>query len=287
MRGKRKPPDPPSASPTNVHCEQDTARVSPPKKRKRPDVSKRREARKGTATYTIKAGWASLDANPAVEAGVSHMLPVVHQASVEGALLAQTVILRRLRAGKNLPQLNATFFHRCFMQVTRNNERQTVPPPSSKEKCIAKGFVLYKQHRSASLPWPVKEHCSQALNWAAQGYLTACKNHVVQNFQSRIRKYWRRMLLGCVPRSRQALSALVRWLTDTLLSGEKLAHAQWEEQVANAFADRPHDALVAEFAFRQLQWVFVTRAGQGAPILPLTKKDIADKWQSCCPCCCG
>ena len=91
----------------------------------------------------------------------------------------------------------------------------------------------------------MKEHCSQALNWAAQGYLTACKNHVVQNFHSRIKKYWRRMLLGCVPRSRQALSAL----TDTLLSGEKLTHAQWEEQVAKAFPDRPHDALVAEFAF--------------------------------------
>ena len=117
------------------------------------------------------------------------MLPVVHQASVEGALLAQTVILRCLRAGKNLPELSATFFHRCFMQVTRKNERQTVPPPSSKEKCITKGFSLYKQHRSPSLPWPVKEHCSQALNWAAQRYLTACKNHVVQNFYTRTRKY--------------------------------------------------------------------------------------------------
>lgn len=281
------PPDAPIPSQSSNHVEPSTP---PPAKRKRPDVAERLLARKGTATYTIKTGWLGLRAHPAVEVGVQHILPVIHQATIEGALLAQTVVLNCISTATPVPPLDQTFFYRCFTQVTRNNDRETVPPPSRVDQCIAAGFEMYKCARAPSLPWPVKKHCTAALNWAAKDYLTACKNHVALNFKGRIHKYWQRCLWGCVPASRKALNAMKRWLTDIVMSGETVSVEEWTKHVSDTFPNCPHDTLAAESAFWQLQdvmgkaaTVYSQQQKGGKSLYPLTPITIASRWECLLP----
>ena len=210
---KKKPPD----SHENVKVQrkkkpkQDNTNVEgEAKKISRPDVSKRLKEREGLETYTIKNGWKSLKPHPIVQLGLNHLLLVVQQASIEGALLAQTIILRCLRENIQLPELTQIFFYRCMVQVTRNNERETCPTPSTKDTCIEEGFKEYKCMRSPDVPWPLKNYCTPALNYAGKEYLTACKNHIVLNFYGRLRKYWQRSLMGCIFQDDKAQGRLQR-----------------------------------------------------------------------------
>lgn len=245
------------------------------KKAKRPDVAKRLKERKGLETYTIKNGWASLKPHPIVQIGLNHLLPVVHQASIEGALLAQTIILRCLRENIQLPELNQLFFYRCLVQVTRNNERETCPTPSTKDTCIEEGFKEYKCMRSPDVPWPLKNYCPQALNYAGKDYLTACKNHIVLNFYGRLKKYWQRSLMGCIFQDDKAQGQLQRWLNQLLLSGEEVTQEQWDEKMNQAFlVERPDDASICYCSFHEIRCVL-----NDVGVFPITKENISTKWQ--------
>jgi len=241
----------------------------------RPDVAKRLKERKGLETYTIKNGWASLKPHPIVQIGLKHLLPVVHQASIEGALLAQTIILRCLRENIQLPELNQIFFYRCLVQVTRNNEAETCPTPFTKDTCIEEGFKEYKSLRSPGVPWPLKNYCTQALNYAGKEYLTACKNHIVLNFYGRLRKYWQRSLMGCIFQDDKAQGRLQRWLIELLLSGEEVTQEQWDEKMNQAFfVERPDDASICYCSFHEIRCV-LNEVGA----FPITSENISTKWQ--------
>ena len=239
------------------------------------DVAKRLKKRKEFETYTIKNGWESLKPHLIVQIGLNHLLPVIQQASVEGALLAQTIILRCLRENIELPELNQTFFYRCMVQVTRNSEREMHPIPLKKDTCIEEGFKEYKRMRSPDVPWPLKNYCTQALNYAGKDYLTACKNHVVLNFYGRLRKYWKRSLIGCVFQDDKVQGQLQKWLIQLLLSGENVTQEQWDEKMNQTFfVDRPDDALICYCSFHEIRCVL-----NDAGVFPITKETISKNWR--------
>jgi len=276
---KKRPPDKKVKSTPKKKQKQDNEIVecveNESKARLRPDVEKRLKDRQDLETFTIKNGWVSLKPNPIVQIGLNHLLPVVHQASIEGALLAQTVILRCLREDIQLPELNQTFFYRCMVQVTRNNEREKCPIPCQKDTCIEEGFKEYKTMRSTGITWPLKNNCTQALNYAGKDYLTACKNHVVMNFYGRLKKYWQRSLMGCIFKKDKMQGQLQRWLIQLLLSGEKVTQEEWDEKMNQAFfVERPDDALICFCSFNDIRCVL-----DDAGVFPITVKTISTKWQ--------
>ena len=179
------------------------------RKRKRPDVSVRKEANKNIDFTSIKSSWNSFWKNKLLaDTIVEDILPKVNLICFLSYKLINFHFLRLLEEDdedKPLPEINQTLFYQCCCMVSRLEYTNRV---AVKNPELVTSFEKMKKY--------IKEEDLPARDYLGTGYISNLnalqvvntKNHLKLNFYNRFRKYLKL-------RTGETENAVVyRWLKD-------------------------------------------------------------------------
>jgi hypothetical protein len=139
---------------------------------KRPDVTARRELRKGKDTSVVQVGWASLCSNPEITKRIEDIIPEVARIRLETCLFLNMHFIRLLEDGRDVLEIDQNLVGRA-MQCTHSKRASADPdlaetfkdnylpcctnrPPSS---CLPRIFEILEDVRNG-LVTNIRTHVS-------------------------------------------------------------------------------------------------------------------------------
>ena len=158
-------------------------------------------------------------------------IPRLDKISFDGMEFATFHLLRVIEAGKEIPELNATFFRRCFHAVSRLRPDDPGPTPmEGKDPELAASFKDFRDALGADATFAHREGLTRAIEHVVNAEMTSLQNHVKVHLATRIE----------------------RWLTIRLerelhQEGIKSKHVKWlaKQMVARVWYDEKKNAAIA------------------------------------------
>jgi hypothetical protein len=148
---------------------------------KRPDVTSRRELRKGKETSFVQVGWASVCSNLEITKRIEDIIPEVARIRVERCLLNMHFI-RLLEAGQDLPMIDQNLVGKAMQCI----HSKRVSPDPELAKTFRDNYTPCCPNRPPSSCLP---RISKILEDLRNGLITNLRNHVVVHLEARHRRF--------------------------------------------------------------------------------------------------
>ena len=169
--------------------------------RKRPDVALRKEAGRTLSNDVVTCTWKSLARGAGKALDIEDALSKVNQVALEAYELAQSHVLRLLREGKSVPNLDQSFWYRCCCAVTRSSVSSTEESSDGPHKLandaeLDASAVVFALWRQASLGCSAVDgrHMRPFWQTLSQQMATNVGNMMTSVFGRRFKAYVKRML---------------------------------------------------------------------------------------------